>query len=102
MFPTYLAAIVINIFGNSKQIIKNKMKKVFVGILLVITFIAGRKFEAWYYNFDSLYEANKFKRVLLEKHADALDKAAIVIDNNNLYDTDGSDAMSDYLIACEN
>lgn len=77
------------------------MKKVFVGILLVITFIAGRKFEAWYYNFDDLYEANKFKRVLLEKQADALDKAAIVIDNNNLYDIDGSDAMADYLIACE-
>ena len=77
------------------------MKKVFVGILLIIAFIAGRKFEAWYYNFDDLYEANKFKKVLLEKQADALDKAAIVIDNNNLYDTDGSDAMSDYLIACE-
>lgn len=77
------------------------MKKVFVVILLVITFIAGGKFEAWYYNFDSLYEANKFKKVLLEKQADALDKAAIVIDNNNLYDIDGSDAMSDYLTACE-
>lgn len=74
------------------------MKKVFIGILLVITFIAGRKFEAWYYN---LYEANKFKRVLLEKQADALDKAAIVMENNHLYDIDGSDAMSDYLIACE-
>lgn len=77
------------------------MKKVFVGILLVIAFITGRKFEAWYFNFDDLYEANKFKRVLLEKQANALDKAAIVMENNHLYDTDGSDAMSDYLIACE-
>lgn len=77
------------------------MKKVFVVSFLAISFIAGMEFEAWYYNFDNLYEANKFKRVLLEKQADALDKAAIVIDNNNLYDIDGSDAMSDYLKACE-
>lgn len=77
------------------------MKKVIVLILLAGTFIAGRMFEAWYYNFDYLYEANKFKKILLEKQAVALDKAAVVIDNNNLYDIDGSDDMAAYLRACE-
>lgn len=77
------------------------MKKVLIISFLAISFIAGMEFEAWYYNFDNLYEANKFKKVVLEKQAVALDKAAIVMENNHLYDTDGSDAMSDYLIACE-
>lgn len=77
------------------------MNKVLVVIALVITFIAGMEFNAWYYNFDDLFEANNFKRSLIEKQADALDKAAIVIDNNNLYDIDGSDDMADYLRACE-
>lgn len=75
------------------------MKKVLFIIALVITFIAGMEFNAWYYNFDDLFEANNFKRSLIEKQADALDKAAIVIDNNNLYDIDGSDDMADYLRA---
>lgn len=75
------------------------MKKVLFIIALVITFIAGMEFDAWYYNFDDLFEANNFKRSLIEKQADALDKAAIVIDNNNLYDIDGSDDMADYLRA---
>lgn len=75
------------------------MKKVLFIIALVITFIAGMELNAWYYNFDDLFEANNFKRSLIEKQADALDKAAIVIDNNNLYDIDGSDDMADYLRA---
>lgn len=75
------------------------MKKALFIIALVITFIAGMEFNAWYYNFDDLFEANNFKRSLIEKQADALDKAAIVIDNNNLYDIDGSDDMADYLRA---
>ena len=75
------------------------MMKVFVVILLVAAFVAGMNVEAWYYNFDNLYEANNFKRVLIEKQADALDKAAKVINNNNLYDIDGSDDMSDCLKA---
>lgn len=75
------------------------MKKVIFIIDLAVAFVAGMGFDAWYYDFDGLYEANKFKRVLIEKQADALDKAAIVIDNNNLYDIDGSDDMADYLRA---
>lgn len=75
------------------------MKKVFVVILLAAAFVAGMEFESLYYNFDNLYEANKFKKMLIEKQADALDKAAKVMNNNNLYDIDGSDDMSDCLKA---
>lgn len=75
------------------------MKKVIFIIALAVAFVAGMEFDAWYYDFDGLYEANKFKRVLIEKQADALNKASIVMDNNNLYDIDGSDDMADYLRA---
>lgn len=79
------------------------MKKISIyavmAIVAVISFMAGITYEDWLYNVDDLYEANKFKRVLVDKQAKALDMAAIVIDNNDLLDTDGSDAMADYLQA---
>lgn len=76
------------------------MKKIVLCIVVsVVSFMAGITYEDWFYNVDGLYEANKFKRVLVDKQAKALDMAAIVIDNNDLLDTDGSDEMADYLKA---
>lgn len=76
------------------------MKKIIICVFIsAVSFALGTAFDNWYYNFDSLFEANKFKRVLVEKQGDALDKAAIVIDNNELLDKDGSDAMAEYLSA---
>lgn len=70
-------------------------------IIIIVSFISGMEFDAWYYNFDSLFEANKFKRILVNKQAIALDKAYKVMDNNELFDTDGSDDMADYLHAVD-
>lgn len=82
--------------------IKNKMKKIIAyAVTVIAAFITGMEFNAWYYNFDSLFEANNFKRELVNKQAIALDKAYKVIDNNDLLDTDGSDDMADYLHAVE-
>lgn len=78
------------------------MKKIIICVLVsMVSFYAGAEFDAWYYNFDGLFEANKFKRELVNKQAKALDLAGRVIYNNELYDTDGSDDMADYLHAVE-
>jgi len=78
------------------------IKKITICIIIVIvSFISGMEFDAWYYNFDSLFEANNFKRELVNKQAVALDKAYKVMDNNELFDTDGSDDMADYLHAVD-
>ena len=74
------------------------MKKIIVCVVVSIaSFMAGISYEDWFYNVDELFEANKFKRILVNKQAKALDMAARVIDNNELLDTDGSDDMADYL-----
>lgn len=76
------------------------IKKITICIIIVIvSFISGMEFDAWYYNFDNLFEADNFKRELVNKQAKALDIAARVIYNNELLDTDGSDDMADYLQA---
>lgn len=50
-------------------------------------------------NTDSI-ESAKFKIELLDAQDAALRKAEIVMDNNDLWDTDGSDDMADYLELC--
>lgn len=50
-------------------------------------------------NTDSVESAN-FKRELIDAQNAALEKAEIVMDNNNLWDADGSDDMADYLELC--
>lgn len=45
----------------------------------------------------TIREHNDFKRELLNPALKALDKADYLIDKHDLYDTDGSDEMSDYL-----
>lgn len=42
-------------------------------------------------------ESNEYKRELIEYQFKALEKADNIIKNNNLYDIDGSDDMSEYL-----
>lgn len=48
---------------------------------------------------DTLIKHNNAKRELIKLQQDALDKAAIIMDQNDIYDIDGSDAMSEYLEA---
>lgn len=60
---------------------------------------AGFEFNNYWYNNDGLYEANKFKRELVNAQAKALNLADSVMDNNQLFDADGSDTMADYLNA---
>lgn len=50
-------------------------------------------------NTDSV-ESASFKRELIDAQNSALEKAEIVMDNNNLWDADGSDDMADYLKLC--
>lgn len=76
------------------------MKKIIVmSVAIVVAFVVGFKANDYWYNNEGLYEANKFKKVLIEAQVDALQKADIVMDNNQLFDTDGGDAITDYLDA---
>lgn len=76
------------------------MKKIIVmSVAIVVAFVAGFKANDYWYNNEGLFKANQFKKVLIEAQVDALQKADIVMDNNQLFDTDGGDAMTDYLDA---
>lgn len=76
------------------------MKKFTVSAAIaVVSAFAGFEFNNYWYNNDDLYEANKFKRELVNAQAKALELADQVMDRNNLWDADGSDVMSDYLDA---
>lgn len=79
------------------------MKKVSIYITMIIvaiiSFMGGIIYEDWFYNVDKLFKMNKFKAELIKNQYNALDKAAIVIDNNGLLDKDGSDDMQNYLTA---
>lgn len=48
-------------------------------------------------NVSYLIEANDFKKELLDAQDKALHQANTVMWNHNLFDTDGSDDMADYL-----
>lgn len=62
--------------------------------------------KEWPY-YDTLEETMKYYKdskgfcgELLDAQNAALENAEIIMDNNNIYDIDGSDAMSDYLYYC--
>ncbi len=76
------------------------MKKFTVcAVIAAVSAFVGFEFNNYWYNNEGLYEANKFKRELVNAQAKALDLADQVMDRNNLWDADGSDVMSDYLDA---
>lgn len=50
-------------------------------------------------NTDSI-ESAQFKRELIDAQNTALQQAEKVMDNNNLWDADGSDDMADYFDLC--
>jgi hypothetical protein len=76
------------------------MKKFTVyAAIAVVSAFAGFEFNNYWYNNEGLYEANKFKRELVNAQAKALNLADKVMDRNDLWDADGSDIMSDYLDA---
>ena len=69
------------------------MKKVIITtVCVIIAFIAG--VLTVYYGFEYKYH---HKIELIKSQKAALDAADKVMDNNQLFDTDGSDAMVDYL-----
>lgn len=70
---------------------------IFSALAAVLAFFTGVEFNSWYYNIDQLYDANEYKRVLLEVEDKALEEADSLIDKHNLYDADGSDLMDNYM-----
>lgn len=74
------------------------MKKVIIGILACgACFVAGWFTSLKVNDVEFLNEANSFKYECLEVADDALLKVDTIMDNNDIYDIDGSDVMSDYL-----
>lgn len=76
---------------------------VFLFALIACSFIAGMSFcnMLIYLNSDDyleLQEANAFKRELIILQNEALEKVDTIFNNNNIYDSDGSDTMADYLV----
>ena len=76
------------------------MKKTIILCMLlsILCFFTGY-FSCLEINTDSI-EVSKFKYELIDAQNAALEKAEIVMDNNNLYDTDGSDEMEEYMDLC--
>ena len=75
------------------------MKSIFIyALTTIISFIAGY-FTYQKTQTDSI-ESHNFKIELIDAQNAALEKAEIVMDNNNLFDTDGSDEMEEYLNIC--
>lgn len=72
------------------------MKKTILCILVIIICFGAGWFACLKVNTDSI-ESAEFKRELIDAQNTALEKAEIVMDNNNLWDTDGSDEMEEYL-----
>lgn len=79
-------------------------KKVIIGVALstvclIASFLAGYNTCYNVNEVDILKSNQDLCHELIEINENALNKAIIVMDNNDLWDTDGSDAMSDYLEA---
>ena len=75
------------------------MKKTILCILVIIICFGAGWFACLKVNTDSI-ESAEFKRELIDAQNAALEKVEIVMDNNNLWDTDGSDEMEEYLNIC--
>lgn len=82
--------------SNDKNMKKQVINMVSVAAL---AFLAGATFNDWLFNISEIYEANNFKKEVIKAQDKVILKAEEVIDNNNLYDTDGSDTMSEYMEA---
>lgn len=65
-----------------------------IALTAILFFIAGAA-----YNNACLYNANALNRKIIKAQDKALIKAEEVMDNNGLYDTDGSDTMAEYMEA---
>lgn len=65
-----------------------------IALTAILFFIAGAA-----YNNASLYKANASNRKIIKAQDKALIKAEEIMDNNGLYDTDGSDTMAEYMEA---
>lgn len=71
--------------------------------ILVCTLVAIASFSAGYFthqkvnSYEFIKEANDFKAELIDAYDVALLKADKVMDNNGLWDKDGSDDMADYM-----
>lgn len=61
----------------------------------ILFFIAGAAC-----NNANLYKANASSRKIIKAQDKALIKAEEVMNNNNLWDADGSDTMAEYMEAC--
>ena len=77
------------------------MKKQIINMIsvVVLAFLAGATLSDWLFNISGVYEANNFKKEVIKAQDEVILKAEEVIDNNNLYDIDGSDTMSEYMEA---
>lgn len=69
--------------------------------ILICTLVGIACFGAGWFtnlkvNIDST-ESTQFKRELIDAQYTALEQAEKVMDNNNLWDIDGSDDMADYM-----
>lgn len=64
-----------------------------------MAFLAGATFNDFMVDNIGLREANTFNKKVIHAQNEALNKAEEVMDNNDLYDTDGSDTMADYMEA---
>lgn len=85
-------------FDNTNS--PNHMKKtILLAALTAIAAFAAGYFTCLKVNTDSV-EAHDFKVQLIDAQNAALEKAEIVMDNNDLWDADGSDDMADYLELC--
>lgn len=76
------------------------MKKniLYCTIAAIVAFVAGYC-TCLKVNTDSV-EAHDFKVQLIDAQNAALEKAEIIMDNNDLWDADGSDDMAEYLELC--
>ena len=76
------------------------MKKNFIYVAIVVLAVVGGYFLGRI-NTPCIVinesESSAFKRELIEVQAKALDAAETIMNNNDIWDIDGSDDMSDYM-----
>lgn len=74
-------------------------KKIMMLLVALAGFIAGATWNDWFFGNLESRRDNHFKMEVIRAQDNALMKAQEVMNNNNLYDTDGGDAMADYMSA---
>lgn len=74
-------------------------------LVIIAAFIAGVEFNSWYYNIDSLYEANQSKEELINAQFEYMNANEALLDSiakwdNSFMDTTGeTDAYWEYFEA---